>query len=107
MPENQPVIFINEQLDMSGASHRRIEDSGIILRLGRSMWDHPELQMTDEEMIDSCQGAVGVQSRKTSPELRTIPSSLGTTCSRSVPGLSIALASPPARPPAKPHALKR
>lgn len=49
-------VFISEQLDISGETHSLLEAHGIEVRLGRAMWDRPHDAMTDDELIEACQG---------------------------------------------------
>lgn len=57
---DRPLVYINEQLDMTGASHDRLVEHGAAVSVGRTMWDKPEQSMTEDELIEACQGAVAV-----------------------------------------------
>lgn len=48
-----PRVFVNEVLDVTGDSHRLLEEECQVT-YGRAMWDEPGRPMTEDELIEAC-----------------------------------------------------
>ncbi len=53
-------LVIVEPLDLTGATHERLERAGCEVVLGRAMWDEPDRSYTPAELVDLCRGANAV-----------------------------------------------